>query len=172
MFTSSSSAVTSDIAMQSITNEAECKDAGGSCTDRDDCPLAINVFQEECGGTYEGCCIPKQTVCASKGGSFLPKSECDVKTNYHDTGLHLGNDSCCAPQTSGRGGGNGNGQGGGSGNGQGGGHGNGQGGGRGSGHGNGQGQGQGNGKGQGSVGPLGRIVRELRIRPVWLGCRI
>ena len=140
------SAATSATAMQSITNEDECKAAGGSCTNRDDCPLANNVFQEEC----DGCCIPKETVCASKNGSFMPKSECDLKSGYHDTGLHLGDDNCCAPQTSGGGSGSGNGQGGGNGNGQGGGQGNGQGGGQGSGRGNGQGQGQGSGKGQGN----------------------
>ncbi|KAK2187995.1 hypothetical protein NP493_147g01004 [Ridgeia piscesae] len=87
-------AATSATAMQSITNEDECKAAGGSCTNRDDCPLANNVFQEECGGTYDGCCIPKETVCASKNGSFMPKSECDLKSGYHDTGLHLGDDNC------------------------------------------------------------------------------
>ena len=109
MFTSSSSAVTSDTTMQTITSLEECKAAGGTCTDSDKCPIATNVFKDQCGETNEGCCIPTQT---SGGGS----------------GSGSGN---------GQGGGQGNGKGGGQGNGGGSGQGQGQGNGKGQGNGTG-----------------------------------
>ena len=137
--------------MQTIATEADCTAARGTCIHRDDCDTGTHVFQEGCGGTYDGCCITKEIVCASKNGTFITDTECEAKSGFRATGLHLGDKGCCAPFANGNGSGAEQGQGSGQGEGQGQGKSqdNGQGRESGSGQGQGQGKGQESGSGQG-----------------------
>ncbi|KAI0213852.1 hypothetical protein LSAT2_001030 [Lamellibrachia satsuma] len=156
-------AATSDGTMQTIATEADCTAARGTCIHRDDCDTGTHVFQEGCGGTYDGCCIAKEIVCASKNGTFITDTECEAKSGFRATGLHLGDKGCCAPFANRNGSGGGHGQGSGQGQGQGKGQGSGQGQQSGSGQGQGQGKGQESGseQGQGQISANGTGVAQL-----------